>query len=222
VFFDPSKLPLAGVSVGITVAIAILLFYSGGFGGADSKAFMCIALALPFSPANVLTPVFEGGVSPLAQFIFPFTIFSNSILVAAVSVIAMLLVNAKWRVISGKKIFEGTLANESLGKKILVLMTGYKMPLKRLQDKWHIYPMEDVTEENADQTLVTRKLVIMPRDEGREEIVERLSQAAAAGKIDSNVLASPGLPMLIFVTIGLIISLFFGDVVWLLIRFIAS
>ncbi len=218
---DPGKLPLFGLSVGITSAIAILLFYSGGFGGADSKALMCIALALPFFP-EILAPVFAEGISPLAQNIFPFTIFSNSILVAAVSVIAMLLVNAKWRMVSGRKIFEGTLANESLGKKILVLMTGYKMPLKRLQEKWHIYPMEDVIEENADQTAVTRKLVIMPRDEGREEIVERLSQAAASGKIDSNVLASPGLPMLIFVTIGLIISLIFGDVVWLLIRFVAS
>ena len=220
--YDTSKLPVFGLSVGITTAIAILLFYSGGFGGADSKALMCIALALPFFPDRLLTPIFAEGISPLAQYIFPFTIFSNSILVAAISVIAMLLINAKWRVSSGKKIFEGTLANESLGKKILVLMTGYKVPLKKLQDKWHIYPMEDVIEENKEETSVIRKLVIMPRDEGREEIVERLSQAAASGKIDSNVLASPGLPMLIFVTIGLIISLFFGDLVWLLIRLLAS
>jgi len=219
--FDPSKLPLFGLSVGITTAIAILLFYSGGFGGADSKALMCIALALPFFP-EILTPVFAEGISPLAQNIFPFTIFSNSILVAAVSVVAMLLVNAKWRVSSGKKIFEGTLANESLGKKILVLMTGYKVPLQKLQDKWHVYPMEDVVEENGSETSLKRKLVIMPKDEGREEIVERLSRAVASGKIDSNVLATPGLPMLIFVTIGLVISLFFGDVVWLVIRLLAG
>src|SRR5512136_1516070 len=73
--FDPSKLPLFGLSVGTTTAIAILLFYSGGFGGADSKALMCIALALPFFP-EILTPVFAEGISPLAQNIFPFTIFS--------------------------------------------------------------------------------------------------------------------------------------------------
>ena len=48
--YDPSKLALFGVSAGLTVGLAFLLFYSGGFGGADSKALMCIAFALPFAP----------------------------------------------------------------------------------------------------------------------------------------------------------------------------
>ena len=52
------------------------------------------------------------------------------------------------------------------------------------------------------------------------EIVERLSNAVDAGKIDSYVWATPGLPMLIFITAGLIVALVFGDVVWLLVRFI--
>ena len=41
-----------------------------------------------------------------------------------------------------------------------------------------------------------------------------------AGKIDAYVWATPGLPMLIFVTIGLIVALLFGDIVWLLVSFI--
>jgi prepilin signal peptidase PulO-like enzyme (type II secretory pathway) len=41
-----------------------------------------------------------------------------------------------------------------------------------------------------------------------------------SGKIDANIWATPGLPMLIFVTLGLIVALTFGDVVWLLIRFV--
>ena len=38
---------------------------------------------------------------------------------------------------------------------------------------------------------------------GRAEVVERLSKAAQEGKIDERVWATPGLPMLIFVTVGL-------------------
>ena len=42
--FEPSQLPFYGLSFGVTAGIALLLFYAGGFGGADSKALMCIAL----------------------------------------------------------------------------------------------------------------------------------------------------------------------------------
>jgi preflagellin peptidase FlaK len=213
--YNPQDLTWFGISFGVTASFALLLFYAGGFGGADSKAFMCIALALPFFPQ---TPLFAGGVSPLAQNIFPFTILSNSILVAAATVIGMILLNAKWRITTGKKLFGGTLATESLSKKILVLVTGYKMPIAKLKEKWHVYPLEDVEEGNDGEQL-KRKLVVVPRDEGRDAIVERLSKAADAGKIDSHVLATPGLPMLIFVTVGLILALVFGDIIWLLIRF---
>lgn len=217
--YEPSRLPFFGLSFAVTTAFALLLFYAGGFGGADSKALMCLGIALPFSTEMLFTPILAGGVSPLAQNIFPFTILSNSILVAAASVVVMLLLNAKWRITTGKKIFDGTLAAESIGKKIVVLITGYKVPIVKLKEKWHVYPMEDVEEETG-ATPLKRKLVVVPRDEGRNEIVERLSKAVDAGKIDSHILATPGLPMLIFITVGLIIALFFGDIIWLLVRFV--
>jgi len=215
--YNQEKLLGFGLNVAAITAIALLLFYAGAFGGADSKALICISLALPFAPEDLFTPVLSGGFSPLAQNIYTFTILSNSVLVAAASAIVMLLLNAKWRLNTGKNLFEGTLASESIGKKILVLATGYKMPIARLQEKWYIYPMEDIQEEDSKSAHI-RKLVVMPRDEGRQEIVERLSRAADTEKIDAYVLATPGLPMLIFITVGLLIALLFGDVVWLLIR----
>ena len=108
--YDPSKLPFFGLSFGVTAAFAIILFYTGGFGGADSKALMCIALALPFFPETQFKPIFDSGVSPLAQNLFPLTIFSNAVLFAAASGIYMILRNLAWRIKSGQKIFEGTLA----------------------------------------------------------------------------------------------------------------
>ena len=63
-----------------------------------------------------------------------------------------------------------------------------------------------------------RRLVVIPKDEGRDAIVERLAKAVEAGKIQNTVWATPGLPMLIFITAGLIIALFFGDIVWTCIR----
>ncbi len=216
---DPlSKLMLFGLSFGITAAFAIILFYAGGFGGADSKALMCIGLALPFSTEMLFKPIFASGVSPLSQNLFPIAIFGNSVLFAAASGIYMILRNIFQRLSTGKKLFEGTLAGESIGKKLLVMITGYKVPIAKLKEKWHIYPMEDV--ETNDESQLKRKLVIVPRDEGRAEIVQRLSSAVGAQKISDRVWATPGLPMLIFVTIGLIVALLFGDIVWIAVSFV--
>jgi len=209
------QLSLYGMCFGLTAAFAIILFYSGGFGGADAKALMCLALALPFHSENLTKPFF-GEVSPISQILFPMTIFSNSVLLAAATAIYMLLRNIFWRQKTGGKLFERGLG-ESFGKKLLVLVTGYKIPIDKLKEKWHLYPLEDV--ENAENGL-KRKLVVLPKDEGRDAIVERLSKAVENGKIPNTVWATPGLPMLIFITVGLITALFFGDIVWICIDFL--
>ena len=114
--------------------------------------------------------------------------------------------------------FQGTLASESIVKKFIVLITGYKMSIYQVKEKWHIFPLEDIEDDLVN---IKRKLVIVPHDdEGREKIVERLSKAVDEGKMGGYVWATPGLPMLIFVTLGLVVALFVGDFVWLIVRFI--
>ncbi len=215
---DFSRLTFYGLCFGLTTAFAIILFYAGAFGGADAKALMCLALALPFHPQELLTPI-SGEVSPIMQFFFPLTVFSNSVLLAALTAVYMLFYNLIWHRKTGEPLFEGEQKKESIGKKILVLITGYKISVKRLKEKWHLYPMEDL-EKTKNQTV--RKLVTLPKDEGRDAVVERLAKAVENGEIQDSVWATPGLPMLIFMTIGLITSLFFGDMVWVLVRFLLS
>ena len=217
--YDQAIFPTFALSAGLTTVFALLLFYTGGFGGADSKALMCIALALPVFPTILLTPLLSEGLSPLSQIMFPITILSNSVLIAAASGIYLLLRNLIRRLTTGKALFEGTLAKESIGKKFVVLLTGQKFSIATLKAKWHVYPMEDIAEETSETDL-QRKLTIVPRDEGRDAVVERLSRAAEAGKIEGKVWATPGLPMLIFVTVGLIIALSLGDIIWVLIGFL--
>jgi hypothetical protein len=178
---------------------------------------MYIALALPFAPLALYTPLIAGAVSPTSQIIFPITIFGNSVLFAAASGIYMILRNVIWHKKTKTKMFAGTLESESIGKKFLVLITGYKMQVSKVKEKWHIFPLEDVDDQFVN---VKRKLVIVPHDEGREKIVGRLDKAVQEGKIDSFVWATPGLPMLIFVTLGLVVALVLGDFVWLLVRFV--
>jgi len=215
VLYEPSDILFYGLCFGLTVAFAVILFYSGGFGGADAKALMCLALAIPFYPKNLFTPL-SGEVSPLSQNFFPLTVFSNSVLLAALTAIYTLLRNAFWRQKTRKKLFEGH-REEPFWKKLVVSITGYKVPVEKLKEKWHLYPLEDV--ETAEEKL-KRKLIAVPKDEGRDAILERLTNGIKTGKIQNAIWASPGLPMLIFVTVGLFTAVFVGDVVWIFISFL--
>jgi preflagellin peptidase FlaK len=232
IFFAPSALALTlvelfyygnmqdmifyGICFGLTATFAIILFYSGGFGGADAKALMCLALALPFYPENLFRPL-SGTISPISEKFFPITVFSNSVLLAAATAVYIFIRNMIWRIKTGRKLFEESQKKESLGKKILVLITGYKMSVDKLQEKWHLYPLEDIEETGNE---LKRKLLLVPKDEGRNATVERLAKAVETRRIQDMVWATPGLPMLIFVTAGLVIALFFGDVVWIFVRFL--
>jgi len=89
------------LSFAITSALALALFYAGAFGGADAKALICLSLALPIYPMHLLQqPWF---VSPL----FPVTVFTNGVLLAALSVVYALFRNLLWKSKTKKGIFEG-------------------------------------------------------------------------------------------------------------------
>lgn len=212
--YEPPQLALFGVCFGFTTLFAIVIFYAGGFGGADAKALMCLALALPFYPQNLPSPL-TGKISPISQTLFPFSVFSNSVLMAALMTLVMLGYNFLWRARAGQKLFEGKYQNASLGRKILIIVTGYKVTVRKLKDKWHVYPLEDANEDLEGK--LERKLVTIPKDEGRDAIVARLDKAVETGKIRDTIWATPGLPFLIFMTAGFIVDLFLGDIVWILI-----
>jgi preflagellin peptidase FlaK len=216
-FFEPSQLTLYGISFALTAAFSLIIFYSGGFGGADAKALMCLALVVPFYPANLLNPLFSGA-SPISQIVFPFTVFSNAVLLSAFSAVIMVVYNMLWRLRFGRELFTSAYENRSLGRKILILITGYKVSIDQLKQKWHVYPLEDV-EEKSQNTFI-RKLLVLPKDEGRDATVERLEKAVKAGIIQNGIWATPGLPFLIFVTIGLALALFLGDIIWIFVRLV--
>src|SRR5437879_4269662 len=74
IVFAPDTAAILLISAAATIVVAFLLFQFGAMGGADSKALMCIALALPVAPA-FLSPLWQG---PLAFCPFPFAILVNS------------------------------------------------------------------------------------------------------------------------------------------------
>lgn len=188
----------------ITLALSLVLFYAGGFGGADAKALICLSLALPVYPSFLLeSPI---GYLPL---IFPLSVFINAVFLASFSVIFILLRNLSWKYRNKRKLFEG-FEKESLGRKILILLSGYKVSIADLEKKDYLIPLEDLDARLEEK----RKLIAIPRDEERKKIVSRLLEAKSNGQIQGDVWATPGLPMLVFITVGLVIALVFGDILW--------
>jgi len=211
------SLQVLAISFGITAALSIALFYAGAFGGADAKALMCLALALPVYP-NVLAKILRFNASSM-MIIFPLTVFTNGVLLAALTVVYSILHNCLWKVRDGNRSFFAGLENESFGRKGIAFLTGYKVKASALE-KSHMYPLEDVTvKENGE---VVRHLLVMPKDEQAEDVVKRVIKASQEGKISNEVWATPGLPLLIFITIGLVIALIFGNLVWIILSLILT
>lgn len=196
-----------GISFAITSAFSIALFYVGAFGGADAKALMCIALAMPL-PLAPIEPL-----SGFVSFVFPITIFSNAVIMAALSVVYALFRNIAWKLSMRQPLFDGY-NGDSLGRRALALLCGYKVSVVDLE-KSFLYPLEDFL--STPEGEMKRHLLLFPKDEDRDKIVERLVKAKEEGKLQDMVWATPGLPMLIFITVGLILALTVGDLVWIVI-----
>ncbi|MFC6719751.1 A24 family peptidase C-terminal domain-containing protein [Natrialbaceae archaeon GCM10025810] len=85
-------LPVA-VSLGFVVPIAYLFWWVGGFGGADAKALMVVALLFPAFPAFDLgSRTFPLTSTPIET--FSFTILTNAVVVGLAIPIALAVANA--------------------------------------------------------------------------------------------------------------------------------
>jgi len=206
IMFAPELLYIYALSFIITSALSVALFYAGAFGGADAKALICLSLALPSYPTYLLKPP-QNIVSP----VFPIIVFTNAVLLAALTAVYAVLRNLAWKSRNEKGFFEG-MEKESVGRKILTLLCGYKVKITELETGEHLYPLEDVYVTETGES--RRRLLVFPKDEEREAIVERILKAASEGKLEKEVWITPGLPMLIFITAGLIVALTFGDIIW--------
>ena len=206
----PDLLKLYVFSFLFISALSLMLFYAGAFGGADAKALICLSLSLPTYPLYPLQflTVF---VSPL----FPLTVFSNAVLLASLSVLYTLLHNSLWKLKTGRKLFEG-LEKESKWRKIAAVLSGYKVDVEKLEKSGYLYPLEDVREREDGES--ERKLLTMPKDERRNEIIGRVKRAYEEGRLQGEVWVTPSLPLLVFITAGLIVALLYGDIVWTFLR----
>jgi preflagellin peptidase FlaK len=191
------------VSIVSTAVIGLLLPLLGLWGGADGKGFICLALM------NPLVPAFSGNLFHIVDPLFPLVVFSN----AYVASIASLLypIQRNLRTFRRHGVFEG-MEHERHLHKVAAFLTGYQVSIGELESKPHLFLLESV---HRQESTIRRDFEFNPRiDLDRSKELAEIKEAAGSGLLRGGIWVSPGLPFLVFVTLGLAISLLLGDIVW--------
>jgi preflagellin peptidase FlaK len=204
-FLNSSEALLTVLSIGLTTLLSFALLYFGVFGGADAKAVICLGIALPLAPSAYVTWV--GYVHPF----FPVVVVLMGF-VCSVSVVFWIGFRNLWlRFREGEQSFEG-LRDEPLWARVLAALTGYPTDISRLRSTVYLYPMEEVVE---DSTGAHRKFrLFFSAEADRDQMVSDFVKSLSKVGSPSRVWVSPGLPMLLFMLVGLIITLIAGDAIF--------
>jgi preflagellin peptidase FlaK len=191
------------LSVISAVALSVALPYLGLWGGADGKAFICLALMNPVIPA------LGENLSHILNPLFPLVVFSNAYIASLASVLYPVQRNLRAR--RRHPLFEG-LEHEPFLRKVVAFFTGYRVPVGELESKPFLFLIESADDQGS---ATKRHLRFQLRvDLDRQKELEDLKTLMESGPVNVTVWTSPGLPFLVFLTLGLGLSVLFGDIVW--------
>ncbi len=183
------------ISLAFMTVISLVFYYFNFFGGADVKANITIALSIPTPPK--FSPVLFGTISPF----FNFTVFSNTALLSASMTIYMIFYNLIWKLRTKKPLFDG-FQHEPSWKKLVAIATGFKTKPHRLKEKF-LHPLEEIVEDDEGNSIKRLNVLVKAEDVGEIEADNRLL---------GEIWVTPGLPLIVFMFVALIISILFGDI----------
>ena len=192
------------ISVLLSSLIGLLIYFSGLAGGADAKALFFLAISCPVSHVEPLLPSHK--LVPLAS-------FSNSLFSSSLVSVILLAKNVAWKIRTRRGLFEG-LGHVPLLMKALVLISGYKIRAGELKKAKFVFPLEVLVEDEGPR----RQLILVVRLREEEEALG-LRKAIELGLVDEGdyVWVSPGLPLVVFLTIGFVMAISLGDVLFFLV-----
>jgi len=175
------------IFIPIMIGLVYLLFQMRLiFGGADAKALMAIAILAPFQPIIENLPLYQGSVMP-----FPWTIFSNSIIIFLLVPLSLLFYNITKRNV-----------------KFPYALLGYKMSIEKAKETF-VWPLEKLVDGQ-------RKFMYMPKE---FDVDEELNEFEKNGITE--IWVTPKIPFMIPLLGGFICSFILGDILFYLINSIA-
>ncbi len=180
--------------IGGTAGIVLLLYRFGFYAGADALALLSLSIVLPlYTPPIYALPIYH---DPLYLLFNPITfvmVLANATIWVLVLPVYFLLRNLS-RLLRGEAIFSGFEA-ESRWKKAVVIFLGYRMKYAKEGDFY---------------------LTLERRVEGKRKFVFRMLNENEEFLQGQDVWGTPGIPFLLFMTLGFFTMLLLGDLVTLL------
>ena len=194
---SPDQLVISLISIAITTAIAIAIFYLGLYGGADAKALITLAIAHPISTNLFLHFPF-----------LPLSTFNNSLMLMILTVPFVPVQNFYWKMMRRKSLFQG-LEKEPNWKKVAALLFCIKTETSKIKP-YHI--------------LAEKRIYLNGEAQRTLKIFQKVPEEDV--KIDNtlpdDVFVVFSLPMLPFLTIAYILSIVSGDLILHLLTILLS
>jgi len=190
------------ISICIASSLAYLIYKAGMMGGADAKALIALSLAFPYYPLIDYQPIYP--VYPT----FIISVFENSVLLS-ISTILYFISRNFFLLLKGVKLYGEKL---SLPRKIFLFLTASKYDVYKT-DWRKVFPIEFV---DFSVNPPIKKYSVLS-NVNLDVDVDLLVKGVEQGYLNREIWGTTGLPMVIFITIGLFTSILLGDLVLALI-----
>jgi preflagellin peptidase FlaK len=205
-YLNPNNLLLTLISIVTTTTISLIIFYLGLYGGADVKALITLSISHPISLNTLyifpLLPI----ISLNTLYIFPLlpiSALNNSLFIMTLFFPTAIIRNLYWKIKNRKSLFEG-LENEPFLKKVGALLFCIK------KSKSEIKPYHIIAERSEESK---RKKTL--------HIFQKIPESNTnVDDISDDIFILFSLPMLPFLTLGYLITIMTGDLIFNMISMI--
>jgi archaeal preflagellin peptidase FlaK len=184
---------------GILVFIVVyILFQLGAFGGGDAKGLIVVSVLFPSYPVFYVS----GKIYPLLGLppigLFTFTVLGNALLLTTLVPVGMFCYNLLH-------------FSPEMFKNPLYMFIGYRTEVSSLKYKKHLGLLEkfELDESGSFKRELVRPGFGFDADQ-RPELEEYLKK----GLIEKDIWVTPGLPFMLSITVGFLITIVFGDLIF--------
>jgi len=180
-------------SLGVSFLLGYLLCFLGFYGGADGRALVLMAAAMPSYPS---TNLFVTQVLPLPIFFifFSSTLFS---IIYPLKVFTLNMID----LLRGKRLLHGIEEKNPL-KRLVLYVTARRVTFETLKAGLKYFPAETVVVKEGEARRTP--IYFLHAEANVDELVEQLEEHREL--FNDGVLASPTTPMIVFQTAGFLLA----------------